>query len=102
MNKALAILALAVLACRVSGPGSTPEPLATPAGPLPTVQPSSSDTDFFVVTVGNWNCRETPGGRVIAYASVGQVVEVLASPMGGWVQVDLAGQKCWLRKAALK
>ena len=101
IRNVLAVLALAALACRVSGPGNDPTPLAG----SPTLAPEESQAlptkAILFVAVGNWNCRDAPGGNVVAYASVGQEVEVLAEE-GGWVEVSLSGKKCWLRKEALR
>lgn len=109
---AIVILAIAILACRRATadevrfytPTASPAPVPTAYATLIvfiTAQPAVSDTAYFVVSGGDWNCRESPGGKIVAYASIGQVVRMIDA-RGGWIKVDLAGRQCWLRKSALK
>lgn len=97
MRKALVALAMSVLACGTYN--TPPSPSVGQESPFPaaTVNPVGTA----LVAPGNWNCRTTRNGSVIAYASGGQLVEVL-DRLDGWVRVSLAGRECWLIEDAIQ
>lgn len=103
MRRLILPLALSILACSSFLPERQ---LPTTETSLPSAAaieatPTQAALRQMTVMAGNWNCRDLPDGKVVAYASAGQVAAVLGE-QEAWLQIDLAGTKCWIKREALK
>lgn len=97
----LAVLALFVLACGVSGPSANVPTVFAPT--LPTLPDPATATEVPatippVQVHGDWNCRTEPnmGAEIVVVVLNGMIIQPTNIQVDGWTLVEYGEFACWM------